>query len=88
MDRKEFEQKKSKLQYQIGQWKIVLDQESFADFVLGCFWDKTKKCWKVYINNERGRHRIRLETSEEDMALMELMSMIEFEVENNRNGCN
>ena len=43
---------------------------------------ETTKVWKVYINNEGGRHRIRLETISEEKALDKLYSMIEFENEN------
>ena len=38
----------------IGIWKIVLNQITEADFVLGYGFDKNAKLWKVYQNNERG----------------------------------
>jgi len=36
------------------------------------------------INNERGRHRIRLITENEEEAFDDLLSIVNFEVENNR----
>ena len=38
----------------IGMWKIVLNQITDADFVIGCGFDNKEKLWKVYQNNERG----------------------------------
>lgn len=38
----------------IGMWKIVLNQITDADFVIGYGFDNNKKLWKVYQNNERG----------------------------------
>ena len=40
--------------------------------------------WKVYVNNERGRHRIRLMTENEEEAFDELLSIVNFEIENNK----
>ena len=49
-------------------WNIVLDEENMSDDVAGCFFDSKTGNWKVYINKERGRHRIRLETNDEAQA--------------------
>lgn len=38
----------------IGMWKIVLNQITDADFVIGYGFDNNAKLWKVYQNNERG----------------------------------
>ena len=38
----------------IGMWKIVLNQITDADFVIGYGFDNKEKLWKVYQNNERG----------------------------------
>ena len=38
----------------IGMWKIVLNQITEADFVIGYGFDNNEKLWKVYQNNERG----------------------------------
>lgn len=38
----------------IGMWKIVLNQITDADFVIGYGFDNNTKLWKVYQNNERG----------------------------------
>ena len=35
-------------------WKIVLNQITDADFVIGYGFDNNEKLWKVYQNNERG----------------------------------
>ena len=48
------------------------------------FYDTCEKKWKVYVNNERGRHRIRLITENEEEAFDDLLSIVNFEVENNR----
>ena len=64
---------------------MELKQEKiFADFTIGCFYDTCEKKWKVYVNNERGRHRIRLITENEEEAFDDLLSIVNFEVENNR----
>ncbi|MFT3984212.1 MAG: hypothetical protein QM697_09895 [Lachnospiraceae bacterium] len=84
MTKKEFEQKQTDLQKLVGQWEIVINAEVLSDFAIGCFYDEKTQCWKVYINNERGRHRIRLETKDEGEAFEELFSMINYEIENNK----
>ncbi len=38
----------------IGMWKIVLNQFTDADFVIGYGFDNNTKLWKVYQTNERG----------------------------------
>ena len=38
----------------IGIWKIVLNQFTDADFILGYVYDDSRKLWMVYQNNERG----------------------------------
>lgn len=38
----------------IGMWKIVLNQLTDADFVIGYGFDNNKGLWKVYQTNERG----------------------------------
>lgn len=84
MTKKEFEQKQVDLQNRVGQWQIVINKEVLSDFVLGCFYDEINHFWKVYVNNERGRHRIRLETEDECKAFDELFSIISYEIENNK----
>ena len=68
----------------IGIWSVVLEQSSKAGFVMGYYFNQDSNMYDVYINNERGRTRIRLSTSDELMALEELLSMIEFEIKSNR----
>lgn len=38
----------------IGMWKIVLNQLTDADFVIGYGFDNNTELWKVYQTNERG----------------------------------
>ena len=38
----------------IGMWKIVLNQLTDADFVIGYGFDNNTELWKVYQNNEKG----------------------------------
>ena len=67
----------------IGMWKIAIGELNMSDFILGCYFDNSSGLWKVYINNERGRHRVRLQTESEEEAFDELLSIINFEIENN-----
>lgn len=84
MNKKEFLKIKEELQYKLGKWKLEIEDEIFADFTIGCFYDTSERKWKVYVNNERGRHRIRLMTESEEEAFDELLSIANFEVENNK----
>lgn len=84
MKRNDFENMKESLQKQVGIWKIVTEKKSLSDFVLGCFYDLKDNKWKVYINNEKGRQHIRLQTDSEDIAFDRLLSMVKFEIENNK----
>ena len=38
----------------------------------------------MYVNNERGRHRIRLMTENDEEAFAELITIVNFEIENNK----
>ena len=51
---------------------------------MGYYFNHDNGVYDVYINNERGRQRIRLSTKDELKALEKLLSMIEFEIESNR----
>lgn len=84
MKKEEFIKKLEDLQSRIGQWKIEVEKEIFVDFSMGCFYDVSENKWKVYINNERGRHRVRLVTDNEETAFDKLLSIVNFEIENNR----
>lgn len=79
-----FERKKDEIRSQMGQWEIESGEEVFSDYSIGYFYDAIEEKWKVYINNERGRHRIRLATSNKSEALEHLMSLALFIVENNK----
>lgn len=84
MGKKEFVKIQKELQKNLGRWKLEVNEEVFAEFSMGCFFDKTENLWKVYINNEKGRHRIRFATLNENEAFDELLSMVNFEIENNK----
>lgn len=62
-------------------WNVMLGQNSQADFVMGYYFNQDSGMYDVYINEERGRHRIRLSTTDELMALEKLLSMIECRIE-------
>ena len=82
MTRAEFVERTKHYHGNVGGWDVVLDHLSLADLILGCYYDKDTKTWKVYENDERGMRGIRLETASEEKALDKLYSMIEFENEN------
>lgn len=84
MNKKEFMKIKEELQCKLGKWKLEIGDEILADFTIGCFYDTCVRKWKVYVNNERGRHRIRLMTENEEEAFDELLSIVNFEIENNK----
>lgn len=84
MNQREFMSKTKDLHSKLGRWQLYVGEESFADFSMGCFYDDIEKRWKVYINYERGRHRIRLTTENEKEAFEELLSMVNFQIETNR----
>lgn len=81
MKREEFYKEIELLKEKIGMWQIVTEELDMADFVLGYYFDDDSKQWKVYINNEKGRHRVRLETSSEEKALDKLYDMISVKAE-------
>lgn len=62
----------------IGMWKIVLNQITKADFVMGYGFDENMKKWKVYQNNERGIMSEWVFDKEEE-AIEKLLRKIEFE---------
>jgi hypothetical protein len=68
---------------EIGMWDVILEENSKAGFVMGYCLNPDSNMYDVYINDERGRQRIRLSTSDESAALKKLLSMIEFEIESN-----
>lgn len=84
MNKKSFLIAKEELQCKLGKWRLEIDDEILADFTIGCFYDVSDNKWKVYVNDERGRHRIRVITESEEEAFNELFSIVNFEIENNR----
>lgn len=75
-----FEEKQDAL----AMWSVSVDEENLSDFVVGCFFDRKSETWKVYINKERGKHRVRLETKDEEQAFNKLQALVEYVIENNR----
>lgn len=84
MNKNEFMKNKRKLQSELGKWQLEIGNEILTDFTIGCFYDVSESKWKVYVNNERGRHRIRVITESEEEAFDELLSIVNFEIENNK----
>lgn len=62
----------------IGMWKIVLNQITDADFVIGYGFDNTVKLWKVYQNNERGM-KAEWTFEKEEEALEKLYKKVKFQ---------
>lgn len=62
----------------IGMWKIVLNQFTNADFILGYGYDDNTKLWKVYQNNERGIMAEWIFVNEEE-ALKKLYKKVKFQ---------
>lgn len=54
MDKSELIQNILYYEHNIGMWKIVLNQFTDADYVMGYGFDASIKLWKVYQNSERG----------------------------------
>ena len=84
MKKEEFLVIMKELQRKLGRWQLEVEEEVYGDFSMGCFYDVNERKWKVYVNNERGRHRIRLITTDEEEAFEELLSIVNFEIENNK----
>lgn len=84
MKRNEFIKNQKYLQEKLGRWRLETENEVFSDFTIGCFYDLIDNKWKIYVNNEKGRHRIRLMTDNEEEAFDELLSIVNFEIENNK----
>lgn len=84
MKRNEFIKNQKDLQEKLGRWRLETENEVFSDFTIGCFYDLIDNKWKIYVNNEKGRHRIRLMTDNEEEAFDELLSIVNFEIENNK----
>ena len=78
MTRTEFINKTKHYNSKVGNWDIVLDNFYTTEYILGCYYDKEVKTWKVYENGERGIGNIRLVTTSEEKAFDKLYSMIEF----------
>lgn len=84
LKRNEFIKNQKDLQEKLGRWRLETENEVFSDFTIGCFYDLIDNKWKIYVNNEKGRHRIRLMTDNEEEAFDELLSIVNFEIENNK----
>ncbi len=61
-------------------WSLSFGDESFAEFVIGYFYDAKDGCWKAYYNLDRGDHRIVLETKNEEEVYDKVISRIKQEI--------
>ena len=77
MNKEEFMSMADSFREEIGRWQLVVGEEYFDDYSMGCFYDQEDGKWKVYITQERSRHCIRLATESEEEAFEELMSMVQ-----------
>ncbi|SMC29602.1 hypothetical protein SAMN02745134_03957 [Clostridium acidisoli DSM 12555] len=78
MNREEFLKGIEEFQNKLGMWQIEIDKLCMGDFILGCYFDECEEKWKVYQNNERGRHWEMMSTTSEQEALEKLYSIIKF----------
>ncbi|ROR29200.1 hypothetical protein EDD66_103135 [Mobilisporobacter senegalensis] len=81
MKRNDFLEKIKKYDGKLEMWQLETNELCHGDYILGCYFDNDSKVWKVYINNERGRQRIKLSTKDEDEAFDKLFSMVQFQAE-------
>lgn len=72
------------LKSEVGMWEIAINEHRESDFVIGYYYDDSEEKYNVYINNERGRQRIKKSTESEVEALAKVLSLVEFEAETNR----
>lgn len=84
MSKEEFKKWFEEKQDALTIWKVDIDNENKADYVVGCFYDSKSDTWKVYINKEQGKHRLRLETKDENKAFSKLKSLVEYIIESDR----
>ena len=84
MEKKEYIDRINELKDKIGLWDVELNEYTKADFVIGYYYNENTQEYTVYINKERGRHRVRKITKNENEALEKLVSMLEYEAESNR----
>ena len=74
-------------QPQLGMWAVESEKKVLRDFTIGCYFDSDTNKWRVYVNKERGVHKVRLETSDERQAYEKLKSLVEYVSENNKGYC-
>lgn len=77
-------QKIETLKSDAGMWDVSLNEQNSADFVIGYFYNSNTERYDVFVNNERGRQRVRLSTVDEIEALEKVLSLLEFEAETTR----
>ncbi len=78
MDRNEIKKKIMEFQDKIGMWRIIINNLSEADFVLGYGFDDISKKWKVYQNNEQ-ENQLEWYFETEDEALLKLYKKVKFQ---------
>lgn len=78
MNKEEFLKKIKEFDGKLGMWQIELDKLCAGDFILGCYYDESEKTWRLYQNNERGRHWEMISTTSEQEAFEKFYSIIKF----------
>ncbi len=64
-------------------WRLNFEDESFAEFVIGYFYDAKDGSWKAYYNLDRGHHCIMLETKNEEEVYDKVIRKIKWEIQAN-----
>ena len=84
MKKQEFVRWVSQYENSIAFWKIEIEELAEGECTIGCYYSGEKKSWIVYLNDDRGKHRVRLETENEEKAYDKLKSMVETQMENSK----
>ena len=79
MTREEFNQELPQHEKWLEYWSVVQNQREEGDFILGYYYDKKERIWKMYVNTERGWSSIRGTFETEEEALDLLMKTIRLE---------
>mgnify|MGYP001853843388 CR=1 FL=1 len=80
MNKEEYLQKIRALEPQLLDWFIELESDSYADYVLGYYYNEATHEFDVYINSGHGRHYVKSSHAHENDALEALMSLIERQI--------
>ena len=67
-----------KLEDKLEMWKVAINENRNLDFVVGYYFNETKRKFEVYVNNEHGKRSVRLATESEVEALQRLIKTLEY----------